>query len=132
MNNIFENAYFGKPYMTNDGRKAILIRYFICNGFKYLLTTGNMEFSVDEYGKVDKRICPFGVDIVSEWQEEVNEEELDKLACEYSQGDALCRGVSEGYTCPGLIKAFKAGYKKAKKNETWNRRTSQCRKVNII
>ena len=25
MKNIFENAYFGKPYKTRDGRKAILL-----------------------------------------------------------------------------------------------------------
>lgn len=106
MNNIFENAYFGKTYKTRDGRKAIYLRMFIYNGFHYLLSIGDREFTVNEQGKVDKNLYPCGVDIVSEWHEEMNEEELNKLAREYiNNAKPLING--------DCISCFKAGYRKA-------------------
>lgn len=79
MKNIFENTYFGKPYKTSDGKKAIYLRMFICNGYMYYFSTGDLEFSVNEYGKIDRNIYPFGEDIVSEWQEPIDEDRLNAI-----------------------------------------------------
>lgn len=79
MANIFENAYFGKSYKTRDGRKAI---YSYCIKGKsnehYLIVDGNHSL-LGGYG--DNGIinaCGYhnsNLDIVSEWQEPINEKE---------------------------------------------------------
>lgn len=75
MNNIFEGAYFGKPYKTRDGRKAIYIN--IGNSVK-----GKSHYLVIEdnpWGLEPYNACGFiedetnfsndSRDIVSEWIE---------------------------------------------------------------
>ena len=85
MNNIFENAYFGKSYKTREGKRAILI------GFNPLVVAlddisnkGGYYYRVFEDGRInDDRYPTFETkfDIVSEWQEEIRGgEKLDKLA----------------------------------------------------
>lgn len=69
MKSMFENAYFGKPYKTRNESKAIFLRTFVCNGYNYYVSTGELEYSVREDGKVDKNLYPYAEDIVSEWQE---------------------------------------------------------------
>lgn len=108
MNNIFENAYFGKPYKTRDGKKAIYLR----GNFKhhlYLETGGIIDCNQDgTYEGVLGRMEP--LDIVSEWQEEIDEEKLDKLAKEYEENYPLDDSAYSYYCYDG----FKAGYRKAK------------------
>lgn len=85
MNNIFENAYFGKSYKTREGKRAILI------GFNPLVVAlddinnkGGYYYRVFEDGRINDDTYPTfetKFDIVSEWQEEPRrEEKLDKLA----------------------------------------------------
>lgn len=82
MMNIFENAFFGKAYKTRDGRKAL---YWCHDGICHrLITSDNGPFQpwCDDNGlnigrNRVKGNSPF--DIVSEWQEEIREEELDKI-----------------------------------------------------
>lgn len=112
MNNIFKNAYFGKAYKTRDGRKALFCRkdddvfdLETEDAYNPVRADGHFLYTKEGY----ESCC----DIVSEWTEEVNDEELDELAANYSQEDTLCQGIKEGYSCPGLIKAFKAGYHRA-------------------
>lgn len=83
MNNIFKNAYFGKAYKTRDGKKALYWRYD--GHYHSLITDNNCPFQpwCDEAGKdhgwkKDAEESP--LDIISEWNEEINEEELDELA----------------------------------------------------
>lgn len=82
MNNMFENAYFGKAYKTRDGRKAYFRHYqhgdlrpYMCliDGEEhwYRLNGKNYVWKEDDYDNP--------IDIVSEWQETINEEELDRL-----------------------------------------------------
>lgn len=73
-NNIFENAYFGKAYKTRDGRKAIFWHnkenFNFClldQGIHIYNNNGISTYSPDNY-----------IDIVSEWQEEISEEKLEK------------------------------------------------------
>lgn len=107
MNNIFENAYFGKAYKTRDGKKAIYLRMFIYNGYNYLFSTGNLEFFVNDKGKVDKSIYPFGEDIVSKWQEPIDDGKLEAMAQEYvHQSKPLFDG--------DCVSCYMAGYRKAK------------------
>lgn len=107
MENIFENAYFGKLYKTRDGRKAI---YTIMSCDSHWLAIQDTSFTC-EYNNQGKLVSNIGnvMDIVSEWQEEIDEEELEKLADEESLwlADAPLqeRRFKEGY---------KAGYHKAK------------------
>lgn len=109
MNNIFENAYFDKSYKTRDGKKAIYlfssgcgvycitenfrnkIRYYHFNGIPY-------DFEFSKYR---------GEDIISEWQEEINEKELDKLA------EESAKKVYTGFmqTIGIWISGFKVGYR---------------------
>lgn len=76
MNNIFENAYFGKTYKTKDGRKAIYVnaKYSPCDDRIYLILEGDK--SVTEYRPNGEGIYVVCQDIVSEWKKEINEEEL--------------------------------------------------------
>lgn len=82
MNNIFENATFGKAYKTRDGRKAVYISESTIDKGAVLIV---YEDSISAY-----RIMKDGHywatpniessnDIVSEWQEPISEKELDKL-----------------------------------------------------
>lgn len=80
MKNIFENAYFGKPYRTRDGKKAIYIGensdnlYFcIVDNSKVIrnyLNTG--EETMFEHMPMDS---PYN--IIEEWQEEISEDEYE-------------------------------------------------------
>ena len=84
MNNIFENAYFGKSYKTREGKRAILI------GFNPLVVAlddisnkGGYYYREFEDGRINDDTYPTvetKFDIVSEWQGEIREEKLDKLA----------------------------------------------------
>lgn len=122
MNNIFENAYFGKAYKTRDGRKAI---YLGCRDSFHILSPQDYN-GIIAY-KENGLVCEGEeqeLDIVSEWQEEINEEELHKLATEYDDTlsyvtyNAKNNGQeTELEMIPwGIAEAFKAGYRKAKKN----------------
>lgn len=109
MNNIFENAYFGKSYKTRDGRKA---RY--CGKQASMFELELDGIIIDYFS--DGSFYTAGespLDIVSKWQEEINEEELDKLAKEatyiYSIDDTPVDVKS-------LYIGFRAGYRKAKEN----------------
>lgn len=103
MNNIFENAYFGKPYKTRDGKKAIYIYYgpdvqhpFI--NYHHLIYDGqNQIVAITNYEE-----------IISEWQEEINEEELDKFAEESSPRVGKLDNIFS------YKEGFKEGYRKAK------------------
>lgn len=109
MNNIFENAYLGKAYKTRDCKKVIFLRTFVCNGYKHYVSTGELEYSVREDGKVDKNLFPYEEDIVSEWSEEINEEELDELADKLNPYQFVYD--SDNSNC--WDEGFKAGYRKA-------------------
>lgn len=69
MKNMFENSYFGKPYRTRNGRKAIYIKkvFGIIYHHQLVLDDGDIEV----YHNFGKRFYgDNGLDIVSEWQEE--------------------------------------------------------------
>lgn len=115
MNNIFENAYFGKAYKTRDGRKMI---YLIpCPG-------GEMHKLLDEDINIEHlhkngqyaKLYPLPCDIVSEWQEPVDEEELNKLALkEYAEWALPLKEdeyILDEHT-KMQIEAFKVGYRKS-------------------
>lgn len=101
--NIFENAYFGKAYKTRGGEKVILVT--LLDDVAYLLSEekigktslfGNHIHSYRLDGIcIDKQ--GYILDIDSEWQEEINNEELDE-----SNGDSCDdRNI--------FIEGFKAG-----------------------
>lgn len=53
-----------------------------------------------------------------EWQEPINEEELDELADEYADHAEMTRTLLDGYNTDcwdylDIVEAFKAGYRKA-------------------
>lgn len=102
---ILKNAYFGKPYRTRDGRKAIYWRKL---DFGHRLICEELHCSIIAHddGKIqtgqDNK-----VDIVSEWKEEISEEELDSIA--------WCKAIEEyidDYRGP-YAEGFKAGYRKS-------------------
>lgn len=118
MENIFENAYFGKPYKTRDGRKALYLKKYkhgeICNELvvEYKdITEGRKFYLYKDDGSFYHRECD--EDIVSEWKEETNEEELDRIVKErYPFED----GLEESHYNSNIDKlreAFKDGYRKA-------------------
>lgn len=86
MNNIFKNAYFGKSYKTRGGDKVILVT--LLDNVAYLLSeekiakTSLFGNHIHSY-RLDG-ICTeyqgYALDIVSEWKEEIDVEELYKLA----------------------------------------------------
>lgn len=124
--NIFENAYFGKPYKTRKGEKAIYlfsvgcgvycvteefknkIRYFHFNGIPY-------DFEFSKYR---------GEDIISEWDEEINEDTLQalqaKCLAEDIENGVMKRDMDHYYPhdeqswIQGYAVGFDKGFKKAK------------------
>lgn len=76
MNNIFKNAYFGKPYMTRDGRRAVFYNHH--NG--YAREKANYVTMILEGQESIYRWYYDGtaadhqehLDIVSEWGKELN------------------------------------------------------------
>lgn len=113
MRNIFKNASFGKAYKTMDGRKAIYIgaKYSPCDDRIYLILEG--DESVTQYYPDGKGKYTVRQDIISEWQEPIDEEKLDKLAYD-SLGDDLDI-MYGGYSPEDTYQyGYKAGYRKGK------------------
>ena len=119
MNNIFKNAYFGKPYKTRDGRKAIY-NFHSSGGFHDIIidgegisyhfedhTNGIINLPINQQPNVDYR-SP--IDIVSEWKEPIDEETLDKIASELYPDDNPVINL----LMKEMQNAYKAGYRKAK------------------
>ena len=108
MKNIFENAYFGKAYRTREGRKALYHNIISTEeGTKHYLITISSGFICDNDGK-----SPCKDDsIISEWREEVNEEELDKITKETLKR-IMPTDYGDGYN-QTLASIFKIGFRKA-------------------
>lgn len=112
MKNIFEGAKFGDKFRTRDRRMAIYQRKATIGHF--VVT----EESVYNYNVYDSGRCHHGIeftdDIISKWEEPINEEELDRLAWkEYPDDDDDDTPIN-GIDNYELREAFKAGYRKAK------------------
>ena len=127
--NIFENAYFGKPYKTRDGRKAIFLQLDTIvdedgndlGNLAYVYTLQDGEYSValngidtSENDIILKNINTIELnhDIVSEWSEEITDEELDKLADHEYPDDDDDDTPLNGIDNYELREAFKAGFRK--------------------
>lgn len=110
MENIFKNAYFGKEYKTRDDRKAIYIEKDVDLPGSYLKIEGKgglFYIGRDGYYLKDKE-SPW--DIVSEWQEEISEEELDKKFNEFVNSDDFKSSETPYFY-------FMVGYRKAIENK---------------
>ena len=109
-NNIFEGAYFGKTYNTRNGR---IVRYCGKQASMYVLEDDGV--AVDYFP--DGTFQTSGeseFDIVSEGQEEIDKEELDRLAVEYADHAEMTGTSQDGYNTGcwdylDIVKAFKAG-----------------------
>lgn len=111
MDNIFKNAYFGKVYKTRCGRKAIYIGNDTYVKEHILCLEGNfLNYNYYENGKC-KAYPNDSTDIISELQEEINEEELDKLATSIYGNPRTKDSITYGY-----VEGFKTGYRKAFRN----------------
>lgn len=91
MKNIFENAYFDKPYRTKDDRKAIYLGKNSAQNFHCLSVDDDKECTYHLYKNNGQVEYPFadGLDIVSEWHESIDEEKIiDELVSEiYDDSD---------------------------------------------
>ena len=122
---MFKNAYFGKPYKTRDGRKAIYHSYdniYPENPYQHhhnlILQKRDSERGdslwiwANDYGHTcehieGKWLEESNADIVSEWQEPIDEKKLDKDFDKFVNSDEF-RSLDTPYFY------FKAGYRKAK------------------
>ena len=115
-NDIFENAYFGKPYRTRDGRKAIYFYQTERNKWHELIVEGDtvslpyIDNGLAVGWHLNNHEWPD--DIVSEWHEEINEDELDKLA--ESKAFEFENGEMTDISYRDFMLGYKAGYRKAK------------------
>lgn len=67
--NIFKNSYFGKPYRTRDGRKALYLQSGFDNKHLHFLVI-DKELIADCYtDSGNERDGQYESDIVSEWTE---------------------------------------------------------------
>lgn len=82
MTNIFENAYFGKPYKTRDGEMAMYIRAGVDEyGRTYHdLETADYTISARCDGTERFAINESSEDIVGEWNESVTDEYVTDFA----------------------------------------------------
>lgn len=124
MENIFENAYFGKAYKTKDGTRVTFIEQRYEDDFsihipkcKYSIETTHRYNSKGEFYLGNGEYGHGALDIISEWQEPVDEEKLDKLAEESEKEQiSIAKQCESLGKCYGFdyITGFKAGYRKAK------------------
>lgn len=125
---IFENAYFGKAYKTKDNTivkfvlqdKDFIILYI--PKCKYSIETTHRYNSKGEFYLGDGEFGHAALDIVSEWQEPIDEKKLDEMAVKYeyiSYGysvdleDDIKTDWSNQQNIIDIHEAFKAGYRKA-------------------
>lgn len=85
MKNMFKNAYFGKAYKTRDNKKALFLgKDDYLPAYLLFVDDCMMLSDYDVNGvplDINNMPCPkSNLCIISEWQEEITEEELDKLA----------------------------------------------------
>lgn len=159
MEDIFKDAYFNKPYRTRDGKKAIyhgseehksgdgriwLYHYLmlepeisdflgkneVINLYEaYINDNGIGRFANLKYCKGSGANA--GYDIISEWKEEINDEELDELAfnnyckdCYYCESANAKTNEEKYEACQKsecyrktfvwkLINGYKTGFRKA-------------------
>lgn len=147
-NNIFKNAYFGKAYKTRDGKKAIyhgseehksgdgriwLYHYLmlepeisdflgknvVINLYEpYINDNGIGRFANLKYCKGSGANA--GYDIVSEWQEEMNEEKFRNEIEEYAENMMIIHCKEHHIDCPNHIikdairRAYEDGHRKEK------------------
>lgn len=115
MENIFKDAHLGKAYKTRAGHKAVFYNHhaaYASERAKYVtMILENREGIYRWYYDGTAFEGQEYLDIISEWQEEVNDEEIKKLAEDY---------ISEHFeeyeplvTWGEKIAVYKAGYKKA-------------------
>lgn len=81
--NIFEGAYFGKPYKTNENTIALYLGEEM-GDFKYRLAIPIISDITNKQSYVVLQCDELGcsktdIDIISEWTEEVDEEEIDAI-----------------------------------------------------
>lgn len=119
MNNIFENAYFGKAYRTKDGRKAVYLSAYKCNSdaegehvVHRLVTEHDGIFVVHNDGSYAQNDIYSDWNVVSEWQEPIDEVKLtDKslaaaIECNLETGNSMTadqeywyqQGYYDGYS----------------------------------
>lgn len=115
MDNIFEGAYFGKPYKTHDGRKAI---YYHCRSdstHELIVEACGPVIIYWSNGETTHNVNNKRLDIISKWTEDVNEEELDKLVeIEFPYfPDKTNLDKAYNKIIHDLRIAFKEGYRKA-------------------
>lgn len=113
MNNIFENAYFGKPYKTRGDKKAIYQRDDGLHGlYHHWLITEQQHFACANSGEHNMIEGETNLDIVSEWKEKINEEELDELAWKEYPDDDDDDTPLYGIDRTEQREALKVGYRK--------------------
>lgn len=124
MSKLFKDTYFGKPYKTRGEEKALYSHYDDNCNLHELFTSFGFVW-VDDEGFVDEEhLClDHPNDIVSEWPEKINEEELEEYAESASEGfwsddmemfDGNHLEKEIYYVCKRCYKAgIKAGYRKA-------------------
>lgn len=150
MEDIFKDAYFGKPYRTRDGKKAIyhgseehksgdgriwLYHYLmlepeisdflgknvVINLYEaYINDNGIGRFANLKYCKGSGANA--GYDIVSEWQEPIDEEKFTQEREEYAENMMVIHCKEHHIDCPNHIikdalrRAYEAGYRKSREN----------------
>lgn len=130
MENMFEDAYFGKQYRLRNGKMAVYIGKI---NYDYLIVEGKyISFPYNTDGTSHDNPYDEELEVVSEWKESINDEELEMLAfnnycnyCHYCES-ANAKTLEEKYeACQKsecyrktyvwkLITGYKAGYRKAK------------------
>lgn len=116
MENIFENAYFGKAYKTRDGRKALYQKDDKLGGlYHHWLITEDAHFACTDTGEQNMKMGYPPLDIVSEWTEETDEEELKENAVKsWNFLRSLCSAKSVENSLNNYVTGYINGYKIAK------------------
>ena len=104
MSNIFKNSYFGKPYKTRGGKRALF--QYKDSSLAHLFTEDNEieVYLVD--GCVDSRFFNKINDIVSEWI--VDEEKLEDFS-----NEAWKSHSKDPWGIPSFQTGYKEGFNKA-------------------
>lgn len=116
---IIANAKFGDKFRTRNGRMAIFLSIsesgdscnFIVSGEK---NHWSLCIYKNDGGIIDNKFLIQNLDIVSIWEEPIDEKELDKLSKEYSNFYKVIEDDENGKLIIESIEmAYKEGYRKA-------------------
>lgn len=106
---LFDNSYFGKPYKTRGGEKALL--QYKDSTLAHLFTESEQIKVFLDDGYVDSRFFDSKYDIVSEWKEEKKKDAKSCHNCRSKNDYPKCFNRTNSEACEDWLPLYLKGKK---------------------